>query len=175
MVLEIKASAQGLVPDLDSLVSIVPADFEVSEIQDNGVSVSQFDPTARKPTINSDRSWLVSLEAKPGLDQKPTKFTFPQSKVEVEEFIFQRYDDADLALAEATVDLNSSYGKGSTAKTVWTVIGILSFGLAILVGVIGYWRRTPDSQEKHRTVLRFCFERVSGIDSARLSNPYINM
>jgi hypothetical protein len=153
LVLEIKASAQGLVPDLDALVSIVPADFEVSEIQDNGVSVSQFDPTARKPTINSDRSWLVSLEAKPGLDQKPTKFTFPQSKVEVEEFIFQRYDDADLALAEATVDLNASYGKRSSAKTVWAVIGILSFGLAILVGVIGYWRRAPDSQEKHRTVL----------------------
>ncbi len=153
LVLEVKASAQGLVPDLESLVSIAPADFEISEIQDNGVSVSQFDPTARKPTINSDRSWLVSLEAKPGLAEKPTTFSFPQQNVEVDEFIFQRYNDADLAIAEATIDLNANYGKRSSAKTVWAVIGILSFGLAILVGVIGYRRRTPESPEKRQTVL----------------------
>jgi len=153
LVLEIKARAQGLVPDLESIVSIAPDDFEISEIQDNGVSVSQFDPTSRKPTINSDRSWLVSLEAKPGLAEKPSSFEFPQANVEVEEFIYQRYDDADLAVAEATINLNASYGERSSAKTVWAVIGILSFGVAILVGVIGYWRRTPASHEKHEAVL----------------------
>lgn len=153
LVLEIKASSQGLVPELESILSIDPRDFEVSEIQDNGVSVSQFDPTSRKPMINSDRSWLVSLEAKSGLAEKPSSFTFPQANVEVEEFVFQRYDDADLAVADATIDLKASYGKRSSAKTVWAVIGILSFGVAILVGVIGYWRRAPTVEEKPETLI----------------------
>ena len=153
LVLEIKASAQGLVPELESILSIAPDDFEISEIQDNGVSVSQFDPTARKPTINSDRSWLVSMKAIPALAEKPATFSFPQANVEIEDLIFQRYNDADLAVAEATVELNANYEKRSSAKTVWAVIGILSFGVAILVGVIGYRRRTPESQEKREIVL----------------------
>lgn len=153
LVLEIKASGQGLVPELDSIVSIAPDDFEISEIQDNGVSVSQFDPTTRKPTINSDRSWLVSLEAKPELAEKPATFSFPQANVEIEDLIFQRYNDADLAVAEATIKLNADYGKRSSAKTIWAVIGILSFGVAILVGVIGYRRRTPEAQENREIVL----------------------
>ena len=103
--------------------------------------------------INSDRSWLVSLEAKSGLAEKPSSFTFPQANVEVEEFVFQRYDDADLAVADATIDLKASYGKRSSAKTVWAVIGILSFGVAILVGVIGYWRRAPTVEEKPETLI----------------------
>lgn len=153
LVLEIKASAQGLVPDLESLVSIAPADFEISEIQDNGVSVSQFDPTARKPTIKSDRSWLVSLEAKSGLTEKPTTFKFPQANAEVKELIFQRYNDADLAISEATIVLNATYGERSSADIVWVVIGVVSFGFAILIVFIGYRRRTPISQENRKTFI----------------------
>ena len=49
----LKASAQGLVPDLERLVTLNPEGFEVGKIEDQGVSVSKFDPESEEIAVNS--------------------------------------------------------------------------------------------------------------------------
>lgn len=153
LVLEIKAKAQGLVPDLDEIVSIAPAEFEVTEIEGDGVSVSQFDPDERLPTINSERTWLVSLEAKPGLSVKPKSFEFPQSELELNEMVFQRYIDADLASVEATVNLEARYGKPNYTLLIWIGIGAVLIGFLFIGFVV--WLATRKVKDSSPSNLEF--------------------
>lgn len=150
LILEIKASAQGLVPDLEEMMTIAPAEFEIAEIDDPGVSVSQFDPDERKPTVNSERNWLVSLQAKPGLPTKPKTFSFPSPDVEANDAVYQRYVDADLASVEGTVNLEEKYGKTSTAWMIYTGVGVFLFGVMFLGGVIYFATRPKTEHSKSR-------------------------
>jgi hypothetical protein len=145
LILEIKATAQGLVPNLEELMTIAPAEFDVAEVDDPGVSVAQFDPDERIPTINSERTWVVSLQAKPGLPTKPKTFEFPKPDVEITEAVFQRYVDADLASVDGTVNLEEKYGKQSYAWITYLVVGLLLLGLLIL-GTLVYFLTRPNTQ-----------------------------
>jgi hypothetical protein len=62
LVLEIKATAQGLVPGLEHIVELAPSQFDVSSTEDQGVSVSRF--ADDQESVVSERTWLVKLEAK---------------------------------------------------------------------------------------------------------------
>ena len=42
LAMEVKARGEGLVPDLDALTDLAPEDFEVTKIDDQGVSVARF-------------------------------------------------------------------------------------------------------------------------------------
>jgi hypothetical protein len=150
LVLEIKATAQGLVPNLDEVMTIAPEGFEVAEIDDPGVSVAQFDPDERTPTINSERTWLVSLEAEQGLPSKPKTFEFPKPDVELSEAAYQRYVDADLASVEGVVNLEEKYGKPSYAWIYYTGIGLFLFCLAVLGLIVFFLTRPPKALAKSR-------------------------
>lgn len=150
LVLEVKATAQGLVPDLEDIVAIEPREFDVDDIQDEGVSVAQFDPEEKLATINSERSWLVSLVAKTDLAAKPKSFEFPQPVLDVEEMVFQRYVDADLASVDAIVDLESSYGKPNYTRTILLAVAGGLMGLLVIGFLIWLARRPakPSSQSR---------------------------
>lgn len=99
--LEVKATARGLVPDLDGVLALAPAGFEVVKLDSHPVSVSRFDPDAPKPAVVSERTWLVSLRAVPGAESQA--FRFPPAVSPDVTVKFQRYQDADIVPAPEEV------------------------------------------------------------------------
>jgi hypothetical protein len=112
LILEVKATASGLVPPLEELLSLEKSDFEVAGVEDEGVLVSKFDEEKSEPTIASERTWMVSYAGSEGLPALPTEFTFPEprAEAEVKENAYMMYDDADLKTVEQTVSLAREYG-----------------------------------------------------------------
>ncbi|MED5284657.1 MAG: hypothetical protein VYC71_01715, partial [Planctomycetota bacterium] len=130
LILEVQATANGLVPDLDDLLDTNFNGFRVEGIDDQGVSVSRFDPESDENLIVSDRSWLVTLEAARTSGEMPKEVSFASPKIEVDEVTYQRYEDADLIEVPQTVNLEQTYGERSYASTL---IGIA----VVMVGMIG--------------------------------------
>lgn len=138
LILEVKATGHGLIPDLADLVELKFADFEVAETEDNGLSVSRFDPEIAEPKIVSDRLWTLTLhdrsESAAG-DERT--FEFAEPSVDVKEQLWQVYDDADLVEVDKAVLLKQSYDDPDyTAMIVLIVGGVLAAGgVAVWVAV----------------------------------------
>lgn len=137
LILEVKATGVGLVPNLERLLTVDPKGFDIVKTDDQGVSVAKFDPDSEQIAVASERTWLVTLKAKEGLLKLPTSFTFAESKEPDAKLVYQRYDDADLAKAEPTIELERSYGKRSLAWLWWSGGGVL----ALLVAGGIAWRQ----------------------------------
>ena len=129
LVLEIKANAQGLVPELHEILDLKFSDFEVSNIEDNGLAVSRFDPEASTPVVVSDRLWTLTLTDKDVAAKESRQFMFASAKVDTEEEIWQKYDDADLVAVEQAVTLQEAYDEPPQS---W-----LLYALGIAVAVLG--------------------------------------
>jgi hypothetical protein len=109
--LEVRASARGLVPDLDALLDPNVEGFTVKNVRDDGLAVSRFDPEATEPVVLSERSWAVTLA--PAAEAATSgRFAFPKPKGEVAESVLQRYDDADLVTAQPVVEVGRPLVRG---------------------------------------------------------------
>lgn len=136
LVLEVKATAQGLAPALDQIVNIEASDFEVKSTEDGGVLVSRFDPESKEPAIISERTWTIAYAGKTGLAELPKEFHFPEPNRDVAEIAYMRYEDADLKSVEPVVSLEQKYGE---VKQTWPwVVGSIA-GVVLLSG-LGAWR-----------------------------------
>ncbi len=133
LVLEIKATAHGLVPQLETLVDLDQNDFEVVEIDDQGLSVTQFEKDSSDPHIISERIWTVKMSAK-SADQTASVFTFPVANIKGTEVSYQRYDDADLIESQGTVELAGTYIQPQR-NWLWAapLIGLGLAGVALLI------------------------------------------
>lgn len=129
LILEVKATAVGLIGDLNELIDLKPTGFEVSQITPQPVSIVRFDPEAPQ-AINAERSWMVHFSSKPGTN--PKEFSFGAPKDKTLEMVYQRYNDADLVNAEPLVNLEATY-----TRRDWKQIGLLSAGGAFLIGLLG--------------------------------------
>ncbi len=131
LILEIVASAHGLVPELDELLDLEMEEFEIVDVEDQGLSVSRFDPEAEENVVVSERSWLVNMKAADGLASVPGTFEFGEPILDGIEPAYQRYVDADLAAVERVVSLEEAYGSPSYAWIYWVLIlalvGVLVF------------------------------------------------
>ena len=139
LIVEVKATGQGLVSDLDQWMEFEPDEFDVVNTEDQGVSVSRFDPDAEQNVILSERIWMVTLHAKQGLSEHPKTFQFATAKPNIADYLhdvtFQRYIDADLESVDSSIQLEEQYGEVSRAWVGWTVggvIGLLSL-LALMI------------------------------------------
>ena len=132
LIVEIKAAAHGLVPDLDQLVSIDQPGFEREKIDDQGVSVTKFDQESPATVIDSERTWLVTYHAAPGEAKPPGLFRFASAKVDDAEQIFQRYVDADLAKVGAEVSLEERYERARYAWLWWLGGGLLALAFGVV-------------------------------------------
>ncbi|MBX3414697.1 MAG: hypothetical protein KF708_18560 [Pirellulales bacterium] len=141
LVLEVKATAHGLVPELSELIELAPAGFDVIDTVDEGVSVAEFDKESDATTITSERVWLVSMQAKEA-ESKPQTFSFATSKLPDAKLTYQRYVDADLAAVEPTISLEQSYGRTSYAY-LW-ILG--SAVAALCIGGVAVRRLTANRQ-----------------------------
>jgi hypothetical protein len=141
--LEIKATGVGLVGPLDDTLHLAPTGFEVAQVDDQGVSVAKFDEDGEGNAVISERTWLVSLRAKPDLVSAPRSFRFADPAGETTEMTYQRYQDADLAAAEKEVVLEHEY-RGRGKAWLW-VMGITATVLVvlILVALVLVLRRRP--------------------------------
>ncbi len=142
LIVEIKATGHGLIPDLDELLELKSEQFVIVETDDQGLSVSQFDPETEESLVVAERTWLVTLEAAEGLDKMPKSFAFGSPMIEVKEALYQRYDDADLAQVESTVQLNQRYGKTSRAW-MWIVAGVAGLSVCVVAFLVLLPRHEP--------------------------------
>ena len=143
LVLEVKATAQGLVPPLEEIVDVRSSDFEVDSIEDEGVLVSKFDPDSGDPAVISERTWTINYSGRKDLAALPTLFHFPEPRVATRESSFLRYNDADLDTVESTVTLEHSYGEVSSPWPWYLAAGV---AVLVVVGlVIAATRRRQDA------------------------------
>ena len=140
LVLEIKATSHGLPAKLADLVDVAPSDFDVSNVDDSGPMVTRFDPDGATDTILAERTFTLSLTAKPNLPARPTKFSFPTAKREGTTMLRQRYADADLVAAEPVVDLLEQYG---APRSNWPSYAGGAAALLLLIGLGFAMRRRP--------------------------------
>ncbi len=133
LLLEVKASALGLIGELEDTLPFDPEGFQISKRSNPGVSVAKFDEHSADPAVISERTWILTLEAKPG--QIPRKFHVGKVKGNAE-MTYQRYLDADLINASQEVDLEAHYGQvgylwlwraGAAALLVLALLGFLMF------------------------------------------------
>ncbi len=129
LILEVKATAVGLIGDLDELVDLKPAGFEVTQIVPQPISIVRFDPDADL-AVNAERSWMVHFASKTG--ENPKEFSFGKPKGSNLEMIYQRYSDADLVNADPLISLESNYHKRDWNKiALWGAGGVVVFLLLI--------------------------------------------
>ncbi len=150
LVIEIKAVANGLVPEYDHLFgSWKPETFEIS-VEDQGVSVARFNPDAEDNVVSSERTWLVTLTAKPGTNEAPQQFSFPQPDYPVNEVVYQRYRDADLEPVTHIVALAGKYIEPDYTRFWWSAagIGLCAFGMISLAIA---WSLGRSTKPKHVT------------------------
>jgi hypothetical protein len=133
--LEVKATALGLVGPMEQVLDLKPEGFDVERVEDKGVSVARFDPDSPDPAVVSERTWLISLRARPG--ETPTTFRFARAKPEGAEMVFQRYQDADLAGAQQEVLLENAYS-GSGHR--WTLVASGALVALLFLGAALVWR-----------------------------------
>ena len=124
LVLEIKATANGLVPPLEDLLEIQPQEFDVVATEDQGLAVSHFDKEGDGTTVVSERDWLLTLRAKPDLKQPPGSFRFATALRDDAKMTYQRYVDADLLEVEPVLSLEQEYAAPDYAP-LWAGLGAL--------------------------------------------------
>jgi len=142
LLLEVKASALGLLPDLDNFLDLAPEGFDIVATDDQGNSVVKFDEEAEGTAVLSERIWMVAMEAKQDLEELPETFEFGAVRNAKAEMEYQRFVDADLASVGANISLEESYGKTNTAG-FWTWALRVALLSAAGIAVFKYLRRRP--------------------------------
>ena len=149
LILEVKATAHGLVPPLDQMLDVRVEGFEVADMEDEGVAVSRFDPDSSEPVVVSERLCMVTLKGRQDLPERPKTFTFPAARVDEAEMVYQRYNDADLATVEQVISLEKEYG-AVRRPWLWGLAAIVPVGL---IGWAGY--RAAKKGRRQPTAARF--------------------
>ena len=138
LALEVRATAHGLVPTLDQLLTVIPGDFELTATDDQGVQVTQLDAESEENSALSERLWNLTFRARPGLPAPPTTFTFGTAKDPAYQTTLFRYADADLAEASPTVTLLESY---ASPGFPWRWLLAAVAAVAAVIGV-RQWRKS---------------------------------
>ena len=119
--------------------------FEVLDIEDQGVLASKFDEDSNSPQILSERSWSVEYRGVEGKGES-ADFDFGVPVMADITSNYQRYEDADLVDVEPTVSLDRKYGSSAGWNFLW-LLPLLAV-IAVLVGV--FWRGKPVAQTQAR-------------------------
>ena len=142
LIVEVKATAHGLVPEIDQLLDLKTEGFQLVDAEDQGLSVSRFDPDSPENVVDSERTWLVKYQGAADQAERASSFSFPTPKVDGATLVHQRYVDADLAKVEPVVALESRYGDAGRVW-LWKLLGGLVAALAALGALAAYLRSRP--------------------------------
>jgi len=119
--LEVKATAKGLVPDLETILQLDTPGFVIGKRDDQGASVTKFSDD--QTGIVSERVFLLSLTPTDE-GNRPAHFVFGKPRDEATKAVFQRYNDADLETVSPEVALTGHYGSKSLTW-LWVLLGIV--------------------------------------------------
>jgi hypothetical protein len=136
LLLEIKAVGVGLVGPLDEVLKFEFHEFDVKKINDNGANVSKYDEDGDSIAIVSERNWTVALQAKEGLAELPKQFRFGNAKLDVDEMLYQRYQDADVQKVEQQIALEREYGQRGWDWKPWAIAGTIGFTVLIVIAAV---------------------------------------
>jgi hypothetical protein len=137
LILEVKANATGIVPDLETILDLKTRGFDVVSVDDQTVVPTKFDDTANEIQIKSDRSWSIEMVAAD--QQHEEEFVFPAAKLADVKNVFQRYDDADLVQVSNQIQLENRYVQ---SESWWRVLLPWLIGVPIafcIAGVVAVW------------------------------------
>lgn len=148
LVLEIRATAQGLVPRWEEILEPRWKGFTIAGVEDRAVAVSRFTPDASEIVVDSERSWLIQLTAKEQRIAPGTLFRFAAAKSPDISVAYQRYVDADLEPAEADFPLAAAYGKPSLGRYGWPAAGVVLV-LVLIYLIARSFRRPPVRDQAH--------------------------
>lgn len=141
LAMEVKAQGEGLLPDLDAITELAPEDFQVSKMEDQGLSVARF--ADDEEGVVSERIWLVEFEPKKGVEN-PETFAFAKPRSDSIQVLYQRYDDADLMNAEAVVNLEQGYANPEGFQWWWLLLIPI---LGAIAWVLSLALRTEDGDQ----------------------------
>jgi hypothetical protein len=140
--LEIKATASGLVPDLDQLLDLAALKKAVGVKAINpheGLQVKEINTWGDQVAPRSERLWTISLNGDPiRAAEGMTEFQFPQPKAKDSTVVYQTYDDMNLAtLPQPSTKIGRDVsGKGELAKPKSNVgLWLTICALALLAGI----------------------------------------
>ena len=132
LILEIKATARGLVPELDTILDVQPPGLRDREDRRPGPLGAPSSTPRARPTwsTRSGPGWSTS-GALPSRTRPPKTFKFARAKADGAEMVYQRYVDADLAKVGPEVSLEARYGEPTYAWAWWLGGGLLLAALAV--------------------------------------------
>lgn len=118
LTLEVKATASGLVPDLEQLLDMKAANaIAVKNVNPHeGLQITELNTWADQVAPKSERVWTISLDGDQVRgSEKPITFSFPQPKAKDAKVVNESYTDMNLTtLKEPAVQV----GRTMTAKEV---------------------------------------------------------
>ena len=126
LILEVKATARGLVPELDSILDVQAPGFEIDKTDDQGAVGLAVRPRQRGEPGRLGANLAGPFPGAPVETEDPKTFKFASAKVDGAEMIYQRYVDADLAKVGPEVALEARYGEPSHACAWWLGGGLLA-------------------------------------------------
>lgn len=130
LLLEVKATARGLLPKLDGLLDLAPDGFRVSQVDDQGVAVAEFDKEGDAVAVVCDRTIMVTLEGRTDLPALPTTFRFGAARAADTTMEYQRFVDADLARVGPEIALEQHWGE--TDDSTWQRPALIGGGVLLL-------------------------------------------
>jgi hypothetical protein len=124
---EVKASSNGLVPELDQLLKPSLNNFTRTDSSGGEISIARLDAESKQGSPITERNWILTFtKTQTAANDSALEFSFPEQATETKEMLFQRYDDADLVATSQTILLEQRYGQKNSK---W-------IGLALLVVLI---------------------------------------
>ena len=81
---------------------------------DQCVAMTTLDQETEDLAPVGESQWMIRLQARPELTDRPKSFAFLEANESVKEVFYQRYQDADLALVGPDVILMAAYGNPSS-------------------------------------------------------------
>lgn len=144
LTLDIKATSNGLLPELSELLDTNIAGFRVEKVADQGLSVTKMDAEGEVVAPVCERSWIVTLVAEPGATDAMT-FRFPVPKVQGVEATYQRYNDADVIDVSPEIAVA---GVSLAQRSGW-IPAAYGFGILVagVLALLWFKRRRPATQE----------------------------
>jgi hypothetical protein len=133
LLLEVRAAATGLVPELEDILDLDFGELVVMRMEDQKSSPTGFVEALDEIAIQSDRSWLIELEAKEGTTIQ--QFAFPESRADDTKVICQQYQDADLVTANPVVVMATQLEQVDWRQYLWwgAGAGVALLGLILLM------------------------------------------
>ena len=145
---EIKATAHGLVPGLKHLLNFPSQGFELTETSGGELSIGRLDAQGEKVAAISERNWMLTFTfADSSLN--PEQFTFANPLIEESNVTYQRYEDADLIIAQKTTPIQSGIAKQKSGYTWALLAAILVLGIMVVVRLLK--RKKPSLADSGQT------------------------